>query len=127
MTQHPENNTSADPVPPPPYSELQKIQSNLSSHPPQQQRGGTATLAHSISVAGNFAFETTERVISAGEMASKGLDVVKKVLGDTDNPVLSHMIQLADRLVDVGRSVPFIAPAFVILKARGFERQQSVL
>ncbi|KAI1316508.1 hypothetical protein EDD11_009921 [Mortierella claussenii] len=32
------------------------------------------------------------------------------------NPVLSHLIQLADKLVDVGKTVPFIAPAFVILK-----------
>ncbi|KAF9115354.1 hypothetical protein BGX27_008123 [Mortierella sp. AM989] len=32
------------------------------------------------------------------------------------NPVLSHLIQLADKLVDVGKAVPFIAPAFIILK-----------
>ncbi|KAG0213909.1 hypothetical protein BGX33_002593 [Mortierella sp. NVP41] len=32
------------------------------------------------------------------------------------NPVLSHLIQVADKLVDVGKAVPFIAPVFVILK-----------
>ncbi|KAH7032507.1 hypothetical protein BKA57DRAFT_400636 [Linnemannia elongata] len=32
------------------------------------------------------------------------------------NPALNHLIQLADKLVDIGKSVPFIAPAFVILK-----------
>ncbi|KAK3842968.1 MAG: hypothetical protein J3R72DRAFT_367405 [Linnemannia gamsii] len=32
------------------------------------------------------------------------------------NPVLSHLIQMADKLVDIGKAVPFIAPAFVILK-----------
>lgn len=34
----------------------------------------------------------------------------------TDNPALGHLIQLADKLVDVGKVVPFIAPAFVIIK-----------
>jgi hypothetical protein len=34
----------------------------------------------------------------------------------TDNPALSQLIQLADKLVDVGKVVPFIAPAFIILK-----------
>ncbi|KAK3825763.1 MAG: hypothetical protein J3Q66DRAFT_277887 [Benniella sp.] len=33
-----------------------------------------------------------------------------------DNSALSHLIQLADKLVDVGKVVPFIAPAFIILK-----------
>ncbi|OAQ22510.1 hypothetical protein K457DRAFT_84722 [Linnemannia elongata AG-77] len=32
------------------------------------------------------------------------------------NPALNHLIQLADKLVDIGKSVPFIAPAFIILK-----------
>ncbi|KAI8605281.1 hypothetical protein EDD21DRAFT_299743, partial [Dissophora ornata] len=49
-------------------------------------------------------------------MADTGFSTVKKVLGDTENSVLNNMIQLADKLVDVGKAVPFIAPAFVILK-----------
>ncbi|KAI8605756.1 hypothetical protein EDD21DRAFT_299094 [Dissophora ornata] len=32
------------------------------------------------------------------------------------NPALNHLIQLADKLVDIGKTVPFIAPAFVIIK-----------
>ncbi|KAG9072733.1 hypothetical protein KI688_000509 [Linnemannia hyalina] len=32
------------------------------------------------------------------------------------NPALNHLVQLADKLVDIGKTVPFIAPAFVILK-----------
>ncbi|KAF9947725.1 hypothetical protein BGZ70_002538 [Mortierella alpina] len=57
---------------------------------------------------------------------TQGMAIANKVLDNpkvTDvmssiekNPVLSHLVQLADKLVDIGKTVPFIAPAFVILK-----------
>ncbi|KAF9406900.1 hypothetical protein BGZ94_002900 [Podila epigama] len=43
----------------------------------------------------------------------KGQELIAKI---EKNPVLGQLVQLADKLVDVGKAVPFIAPAFVILK-----------
>ncbi|KAG0094306.1 hypothetical protein BGZ93_007393 [Podila epicladia] len=43
----------------------------------------------------------------------KGQEIINKI---ESNPVLGHLIQVADKLVDIGKTVPFIAPAFVILK-----------
>ncbi|KAG0329932.1 hypothetical protein BGZ99_010043 [Dissophora globulifera] len=48
-------------------------------------------------------------------MASKALDG-NFIANIEKNPALNHLIQLADKLVDIGKTVPFIAPAFVILK-----------
>jgi len=63
---------------------------------------------------------------TTGETAFKqGIAIANKVLDGKanaimskieDNPALGHLIQLADKLVDIGKAVPFIAPAFVILK-----------
>jgi hypothetical protein len=53
---------------------------------------------------------------------SQGVAAAGKAIEDKsrsmagDNSALSHLIQLADKLVDVGKVVPFIAPAFIILK-----------
>ncbi|KAF9376345.1 hypothetical protein CPC16_000231 [Podila verticillata] len=65
---------------------------------------------------GDKAFEAGTKILEAKEMAETGYSTVVKVLGDQVNPVLSNMINLAEKLVDVGKVVPFIAPAFVILK-----------
>ena len=46
-------------------------------------------------------------------VAEKGQAIVNNI---ESNPVLNHLVQLADKLVDIGKTVPFIAPAFVILK-----------
>ncbi|KAF9134277.1 hypothetical protein BGW39_007587 [Mortierella sp. 14UC] len=46
-------------------------------------------------------------------IAEKGQAIVSHIEA---NPVLHHLIQMADKLVDIGKTVPFIAPAFVILK-----------
>ncbi|KAH7059669.1 hypothetical protein BKA57DRAFT_386737 [Linnemannia elongata] len=46
-------------------------------------------------------------------VSEKGQAIVNHI---ESNPVLSHLVQLADKLVDIGKTVPFIAPAFVILK-----------
>ncbi|KAF9352206.1 hypothetical protein BGX26_009929 [Mortierella sp. AD094] len=53
-------------------------------------------------------------IATASEMINGGAhDIVSNI---EKNPILNHLIQLADKLVDVGKAVPFIAPAFVILK-----------
>ncbi|KAF9912888.1 hypothetical protein EC991_007500 [Linnemannia zychae] len=46
-------------------------------------------------------------------IAEKGQAIVSHI---ESNPVLHQLIQMADKLVDIGKTVPFIAPAFVILK-----------
>lgn len=46
-------------------------------------------------------------------VSEKGQAIVNHI---ESNPVLNHLVQLADKLVDIGKTVPFIAPAFVILK-----------
>ncbi|KAG0379427.1 hypothetical protein BGX24_000450 [Mortierella sp. AD032] len=61
---------------------------------------------------GDKAFATGTTILEVKEMAETGV----KVVGGQDGPVLSSMITLAEKLVDVGKVVPFIAPAFVILK-----------
>lgn len=61
------------------------------------------------------AFVAGTNILEGKEMAETGYAGVVKIVGK-DSPVLSNMIQLADKLVDVGKIVPFIAPAFVILK-----------
>ncbi|KAF9134656.1 hypothetical protein BGW39_006245 [Mortierella sp. 14UC] len=62
------------------------------------------------------AFAAGTNILGAKEMADAGYTNVVKIVGGQDSPVLSTMINLADKLVDVGKIVPFIAPAFVILK-----------
>lgn len=64
---------------------------------------------------GDKAFVAGTNILEAKGMAETGYATVVKIAGK-DSPVLSNMIQLADKLVDVGKIVPFIAPAFVILK-----------
>ncbi|KAG0004505.1 hypothetical protein BGZ80_008077 [Entomortierella chlamydospora] len=56
-----------------------------------------------------------QKGISAATDAINGS--AKGIVCDIEkNPILNHLIQLADKLVDVGKTVPFIAPAFVIIK-----------
>ncbi|KAG0348301.1 hypothetical protein BG004_005436 [Podila humilis] len=50
-------------------------------------------------------------------MATKAIESKSEVISNFEsNPVLGHLVQLADKLVDIGKAVPFIAPAFIILK-----------
>ncbi|KAF8926982.1 hypothetical protein BGZ47_002428 [Haplosporangium gracile] len=62
------------------------------------------------------AFVAGTNILAVKGMAETSYDTVVKIVGGNDSPVLSNMIHLADKLVDVGKVVPFIAPAFVILK-----------
>ncbi|KAF9104189.1 hypothetical protein BGX27_010207 [Mortierella sp. AM989] len=69
-----------------------------------------------FNAAGNAAFTAGSNVLAAKDMGDMAYSSVKKVLGDSHNGVLNNMVQLADKLVDLGKVVPIIAPAFVILK-----------
>ncbi|KAG0021682.1 hypothetical protein BGZ82_011273 [Podila clonocystis] len=72
------------------------------------------------------AITSTDTVTTGSTMLNQGVAVTTKILGSSltkdimnnieKNPALNHLIQLADKLVDIGKSVPFIAPAFIILK-----------
>ncbi|KAG0292696.1 hypothetical protein BGZ96_003814 [Linnemannia gamsii] len=61
---------------------------------------GTAGIQQGIAIANKIVAEKGQAIVNSLE----------------SNPVLNHLVQLADKLVDIGKSVPFIAPAFVILK-----------
>jgi len=75
----------------------------------------------------DIAISAHETVTTGSTMLDQGVAVVSKVMESSEttkevlsnigkNPALSQLIQLADKLVDIGKSVPFIAPAFIILK-----------
>lgn len=74
----------------------------------------------------DVAITVTDTVTTGSTMLDQGVAVATKMLEGSQtqdiisniekNPALNHLIQLADKLVDIGKSVPFIAPAFVILK-----------
>ena len=74
----------------------------------------------------DVAITATDTVTTGSMMLNQGVAVATKMLEGSQtqdiinniekNPALSHLIQLADKLVDIGKSVPFIAPAFIILK-----------
>ncbi|KAG0052826.1 hypothetical protein BGZ83_002088 [Gryganskiella cystojenkinii] len=72
-----------------------------------------------VAIAATATATTGETLLKQGmAVANKALegkagDIISKFEA---NPALNHLIQLADKLVDVGKAVPFIAPAFVILK-----------
>ncbi|KAF9341958.1 hypothetical protein BGZ91_008050 [Linnemannia elongata] len=74
----------------------------------------------------DVAITVTETVTTGSMMLDQGVAAATKMLEGSQtqdiisniekNPALNHLIQLADKLVDIGKSVPFIAPAFIILK-----------
>ncbi|KAG0353493.1 hypothetical protein BG005_007234 [Podila minutissima] len=74
----------------------------------------------------DVAITASDTVTTGSAMLNQGVAVATKMLEGSQtqdiinniekNPALSHLIQLADKLVDIGKSVPFIAPAFIILK-----------
>ncbi|KAF9346147.1 hypothetical protein BGX26_002364, partial [Mortierella sp. AD094] len=83
---------------------------------PPLPASGTQSTLNSV---GNTAFTVGTTLLATKDKIDKGLEgysAVKKVLGDSQNEVLNNMIQLTDKLVDIGKVVPFIAPAFVVLK-----------
>ncbi|KAG0043069.1 hypothetical protein BGZ83_011880, partial [Gryganskiella cystojenkinii] len=68
----------------------------------------------SLKAVGNTMFQAGSNVIVVKETADKVLSVAKEVPGAKE--VLSKMIQLASQVAEIGKAVPFIAPAFEILK-----------
>ncbi|KAF9562935.1 hypothetical protein EC968_005039 [Mortierella alpina] len=74
----------------------------------------------------DLAVAATAHVTMGSTLMNQGMTMANKVLDNAKvndtlsslekNPVLHHLVQLADKLVDIGKTVPFIAPAFVILK-----------
>ncbi|KAF9988611.1 hypothetical protein BGZ75_009034 [Mortierella antarctica] len=74
----------------------------------------------------DLAIAATANITTGSTLMTQGMAVANKVLDNPKvndvlssiekNPVLNHLVQLADKLVDIGKTVPFIAPAFVILK-----------
>ncbi|KAF9975537.1 hypothetical protein BGZ73_000797 [Actinomortierella ambigua] len=59
------------------------------------------------------AVTTTVALATKAMSTSEG----RALVNDTGkNPILAELIQLADKLVDLGKTIPFIAPAFLILK-----------
>jgi hypothetical protein len=89
-----------------------------------QQNLPQSRIARAGNAAGNAAFYAGNQALAAKDVTEAGVGLVKKVLGDSANPILNHMIQLADKLVDVGKVVPIVAPAFVILKVMLSSRER---
>ncbi|KAF9971886.1 hypothetical protein BGZ73_005054 [Actinomortierella ambigua] len=65
---------------------------------------------------GDKAFAAGTTILEYKAMAETTYATVDKIVGKADSQILNNMISLTERLVDVGKVVPFIAPAFVILK-----------
>ncbi|KAF9399221.1 hypothetical protein BGX21_006616 [Mortierella sp. AD011] len=92
---------------------LHQIQDSIKPPPP------ASGIQSRFNSAGNTAFKAGETLLSTKEMIDQGMNgysAVTKTFGDPRNEILNNMIQLTDKLVDIGKVVPFIAPAFVVLK-----------
>lgn len=73
-----------------------------------------------VAIAATSAVTTTSTLVDKGVVATTKLlesNEVKELVSNVGkNPAVNQLIQLADKLVDIGKAVPFIAPAFIILK-----------
>ncbi|KAG0043107.1 hypothetical protein BGZ83_011821 [Gryganskiella cystojenkinii] len=73
-----------------------------------------------VVIAASSAAETSVTLVDKGVAVTTKLmesNVVKELVSNVGkNPAVNQLIQLADKLVDIGKAVPFIAPAFIILK-----------
>ncbi|KAF9154538.1 hypothetical protein BG015_000682 [Linnemannia schmuckeri] len=76
-------------------------------------RGVESVIAAQPNIAIGTAGIQTGIALANKIVAEKGQAIVNNI---ESNPVLNHLVQLAEKLVDIGKTVPFIAPAFVILK-----------
>lgn len=63
--------------------------------------------------------------IVTGDMVTVAVGVVKQVPGGND--VLKKMLDLASQVAEIGKVVPFIAPAFEILKVRELKNSKCAL
>ncbi|KAF9179550.1 hypothetical protein BGZ51_006840 [Haplosporangium sp. Z 767] len=94
--------------------ELQSLDSSESEFDRSVQKGleMTAT-ATTICTAGTMIMN---QGISVADKAINSPKVQDIASDEEKNPALSHLIQMADKLVDIGKVLPFIAPAFIIIK-----------
>ncbi|KAF9982741.1 hypothetical protein BGZ75_005791 [Mortierella antarctica] len=117
-------NEGSKPEQPPPSS-LQEIQQEVdqlnNSHPEKPIYKKVYSKGIDIAITVDDAVTTGSTMLEQGvAVATKIMDssqITKDALSNIGkNPALTQLIQLADKLVDIGKSVPFIAPAFIILK-----------
>ncbi|KAG0054486.1 hypothetical protein BGZ83_011173 [Gryganskiella cystojenkinii] len=99
----------------PPSGEASLLQIQTSIQPPAPPSGPQSTLNR----VGDTAFQVGTTLLATKDKVDKGLEdysALKSFFGDSKNEVLNNMIQLTDKLVDIGQAAPFIAPVFVVLK-----------
>lgn len=112
--------------PPPDYHELQRSVAALNSPGKEtdfqqvlDKGAGYAAFAEDAYVANEDRYKVITDDVKKGYQTINGLTDGKLVpLTDMllNNPALQNMIHIADQLVDIGKTVPFVAPAFSILK-----------
>ncbi|KAF9954408.1 hypothetical protein BGZ72_004618 [Mortierella alpina] len=102
------------------FREIRQRAAELQGMDTESEMTKTYNKGVDLAIAATAHVTTGSTILNQGmAMANKVLDnpKVNEVLASMEkNPVLSHLVQLADKLVDIGKTVPFIAPAFVILK-----------
>ncbi|KAF9203825.1 hypothetical protein BGZ49_006005 [Haplosporangium sp. Z 27] len=93
--------------------ELQNEHNEESIYVKSLKKGVDIAIVASTAATANSALLKQGLATANEAVSGKTLDIISNI---ESNPVLNHLIQLADKLVDVGKTVPFVAPAFVILK-----------
>ncbi|KAF9959617.1 hypothetical protein BGZ72_009197 [Mortierella alpina] len=70
-----------------------------------------------LALVGDAAFTAGSNIIAAQKEAKSALETTTKIIGtESDNAVLSNLIQITGKLANVGKTIPFLGPAFVVLK-----------
>ncbi|CAO3574124.1 unnamed protein product [Mortierella alpina] len=93
-----------------PESELTALQQRLTALDSAPAPGKLATV-------GNAAFTAGSNIIAAQREVKSALETATNIIGtESDNAVLSNLIQITGKLADVGKTIPFLGPAFVVLK-----------
>ncbi|KAF9276841.1 hypothetical protein BGZ68_009708 [Mortierella alpina] len=70
-----------------------------------------------LATVGNAAFTAGSALITGQKEAKSALETTTKIIGtESDNAVLSNLIQITGKLANVGKTIPFLGPAFVVLK-----------
>ncbi|KAG0252830.1 hypothetical protein BG011_006718 [Mortierella polycephala] len=70
-----------------------------------------------INAVGNAAFVAGSNILAANETFDTVVRKTDVTIDDQKtNPILDYLIQLTEKIVDIGEVVPILAPAFVVLK-----------
>ncbi|KAF9940552.1 hypothetical protein BGZ67_007362 [Mortierella alpina] len=94
-----------------PESELTTLQQRVAALEPAAPAPGK------LATVGNAAFTAGSNIIAAQKEVKSALETTTKIIGtESDNAVLSNLIQITGKLADVGKTIPFLGPAFVVLK-----------